>query len=570
LPILAAAPAEGGEATQPTLPAGAEAAPAAPAEPAAPGGGEGATAGSRWALDLDVDAAYQSLDVQGNRSKAFQYTVPPSAFFADRLGLTLRELGGLRYGVAEWTGVDEPRQTAGVRLQSLGPTGTGAALRYGYDRAAFFIEPSLNPRRASDREEHALIARWVPTGRGLEVRLLGESQRVDAPGLQRLSPLTGLAGLDYSVERYGPELRYPFGDGSIRLRYTREEFDDRTRFLPDAGTNLWQVSLDRFLGLETSVFASFARAEIRQDGLPGHARDERARLGVATTLLPGLHASAQYILDNFRQPNTLNAFVRDRDTFVTRLRYRPRGWLLVDGGYERTGLRRLNSPQTFIHTPRWDGGWLAVRAFPRDDITVSVRHRIRRLDDAPPAAISALPSRLPLFYDDEDQTDAQLTVALPRDIQFYANYGRNRRHNDPREVGFRYNTLNTGVSVPFSEGLSMNLDWTRQDWSGRGDPLTSDPLRLNFGRPLTSDGNSISLGLAYLLNQDTLTMNLYRFTASGGESTRSQGILLGYEPRSSGWLAPRFEIGWDDYEDRVFPGLDYQGAVFRINMARRF
>ena len=118
--------------------------------------------------------------------------------------------------------------------------------------------------------------------------------------------------------------------------------------------------------------------------------------------------------------------------------------------------------------------------------------------------------------------------------------------------------------------LSLNADWSRHDWSGRGSPVTRDPFRLNFGRPLTSDGSSVNLGLAYLAGPDRVTMNLYRFTASGGESVRSRGILLGYEPHWTGWFAPRLQIGWDDYDDRVLSGFDYSDGFVRVDLARRF
>jgi hypothetical protein len=87
---------------------------------------------------------------------------------------------------------------------------------------------------------------------------------------------------------------------------------------------------------------------------------------------------------------------------------------------------------------------------------------------------------------------------------------------------------------------------------------------------LTSDGNAFNFGFAYLSGRDTVTLNLYRFTASGGEAVRSQGIALGFEPRWVGWLAPRFQVGWDDYDDHVFSGFNNSDAFFRIDLGRRF
>jgi predicted CXXCH cytochrome family protein len=536
----------------------------------APSGDGKASAAAASLRDLEVIGSYQNLGVDGNRSKFYQYTVPPSGLFLQRLRLGFRDRQGQPTGFGEWTGLDEPRQTAALRLGRLDPLGRGSALRYSYDRAAFFIEPSLEPVVSSDRRTQALRYRWVPTHSALELRLRGDTQRVEAPGVSRLAVDRVPGSINYAVERFGPELRLPAGSGNLGIQFSRENFEDRTGAQPDAHVNLWRASYDGMVGLDTSVFASFTNASLRQDGLPGDTENRLARIGISHSIFRNLTASAQLDIQNIRKPNTFNAFVRDRDLFVTRLRYRPWTRWMVEGGYERTGLRRVNNPQTLIETPRWDGGWLALRVLPTDNITFSARHTIRRLSHAPPAVITELPSTLPLYYDKDDRTDAQLSIGLPANVLLYFNYGRDRRQNNDRQVGFLFDTWDAGVTLPLSGRLSFNADWSRQNWEGRGEPLTEDPLRLNFGQPMTSDGTAFNFGFAYLSGRDTLTLNLYRFTASGGEALRSQGIALGFEPRWVGWLSPRFQVGWDDYNDHVFSGFNNSDAFFRIDLGRRF
>jgi hypothetical protein len=229
---------------------------------------------------------------------------------------------------------------------------------------------------------------------------MGEVRRLDGPGISRLATATGPGGLRYSVERFGPGIRLPVGGGGLGVAFIRENFEDRTRVLPDAGTNLWVIDYDAFVTPKTTAFAAFSFAQINQDGITGDAENRRTRLGITSALLPRLTASAELTIDDFERPNTFNAYVRDRDVFVSRLRYRPRPGLSLEGGFERTGLRRVNNVQTFIDTPRWEGGWLSLRAMPRDGITFFARHRIRRLRHVPPALIPELPTTLPLYYDD--------------------------------------------------------------------------------------------------------------------------------------------------------------------------
>jgi predicted CXXCH cytochrome family protein len=544
--------------------------PPAPTEPApATAEDEAARTGPK-PLWVEVVGSYQGLHVHGNESKSEQYTVRPSGLFFDALRLQFRDPKRGAFGSGQWTGIDEPRQMAALRLDDLDSTGAGPSLLYGFDRAAFFIEPSPDPRNASDRETHALLLRWRRSARAPDLRFVAEKQRVDAPGVARLGSALAPGALNYDVETYAPQALFPLLGGDLRLQYTREEFDDRTRFLPSARANGWHARYDRLVGANTFVFASYGRATLEQAGLSGDAINQQTRLGAETTLLPRLTLSARLTLDDIRQPNTQNAFVQDRDLFVARLRYRPLGWLSLEGAYEREELDRLNNVQTFVHTPSWEGGWLALRAAPHEKIRLSARHRSRRLNDPPPAEIIALPSTSPLFYDEDDRTDARLTITLPRDALLYINYGQDRRQNDARDVGYRFDLWNAGVSWPVSPVLTLNADWSRQEWSGRGTALTTDPLGLNLGRSLTSDGDAVNLGLAYLVGRDRVALTAYQFRASGGESVRARGFLIGVEPQLDGWITPRFQLGWDQYDDRLLPGLDYSDFVFRVDLARRF
>jgi hypothetical protein len=538
--------------------------------PAPPGAASPRAQSRHPTAELEVVGSYQHRNPSGNRSKLWQYTVPPQGVFFDALRLGLKDSQGAPLGTGEWTGIDEPRQTAALQFDHRGPTGRGSTFRYEYDRAAFFIEPGLEAVDSSDEKKHELVWRWQPRPMGLELHVNGETRRLDAPGVSRLATATGPGALRYSVERFGPGVRLPLGGGGLGATYLRENFEDRTGFLPKAHTNAWIVDYNGFVTPKTTAFASFDFVSIRQDGLPGDAENRRTRLGVVSALLPQLTASAELNIEDFRKPNTFNAFVRDRDLFVTRLRYRPQPGLTLEGGYERTGLRRVNNAQTFIDTPRWDGGWLSLRAMPSDRITLFARHRLRRLSHAPPALIPELPSTLPLYYDDVDRTDAQLTFSLPRDALLTLGYWRDRRDNEARDVGFDSDMFSAALSMPLNRTLTFNADWSRQNWDGQGDALNNDPLGLNFGRPLTSDGEAFSLGLAYLPGRETWTLSLYRFRASGGEAVRSHGIALGYEPRWIGWGAPRLQIGWDDYDDQILSGFDYSDAFFRIDLARRF
>jgi hypothetical protein len=207
---------------------------------------------------------------------------------------------------------------------------------------------------------------------------------------------------------------------------------------------------------------------------------------------------------------------------------------------------------------------------PHRNVTLLLRHRQRRLDDIPLSDIAALPTTMPLFFDEDDRTDAQLTILLPRDALLYANYGRAKRDNDARRVGFRLNTLNLGLAMPLSQHLSFNVDWNRQNWTGRGDALNNDPLLLNFGRPPTSDGDHVNVGWVYVTGKNTVTANLYRFTSSGGESVRGRGGAIGYERFLNDRLSGRVQLVWDDYDDRVLPGFNNSDSFVRIDLIRRF
>jgi predicted CXXCH cytochrome family protein len=282
-------------------PAGESPAPEAPSPPGA----------ARQPLTVDAFGAYQNLNVSGNPSKAFQYTVPPDGLFLPALRFDYWDPRSAPVGSGQWTQIDEARQTAALRLGNLGPTGAGPALRYGYDRAAFFIEPSPDPRDSSDRKTQALLLRWLPTRRGPEARFVATGQRVEAPGVSRLATDGTPGALDYSAETYVPQVLLPLGGGNLRLQYAREEFSDRTHFLPGARSDGGFARYDRFVGTSSSLFAAFGHSSLEQGGLPGHATYQQFRVGGATVLAPRLTAMAHLTLDDISQPNTLNAYVQD-------------------------------------------------------------------------------------------------------------------------------------------------------------------------------------------------------------------------------------------------------------------
>jgi DmsE family decaheme c-type cytochrome len=519
-------------------------------------------------FDVETISSFQNLGVDGNRSKYHQYNVKPDGLFSEMLRLHLFDGTGFGFGKLLWTGVDEPGQTVALRLDSLARA--PSLLRYDYSRASFFIEPSLDPRTVSERKEHHALLRVLSPNNAPSLDFVFNRQQVDAPGLSRLTTGGVPGSLNYRTTAFGPTLRAPLAGGDLSLQYLRDTFTDDSGFLPRASTHSWQLSYDRAVGAKTTAFASLSDVRTRQSGLPGPAKNRQVRVGAVSSLLRNVTVSALLNVEDVDLPHTLNAFIVDNDSFTLRVRYHPEARLTFEGGYERVNLRRLNNPQNFVDTPEWDGGWFSVRAMPHRNVTLLLRHRQRRLDDIPLSDIAALPTTMPLFFDEDDRTDAQLTILLPRDALLYANYGRAKRDNDARRVGFRLNTLNLGLAMPLSQHLSFNVDWNRQNWTGRGDALNNDPLLLNFGRPPTSDGDHVNVGWVYVTGKNTVTANLYRFTSSGGESVRGRGGAIGYERFLNDRLSGRVQLVWDDYDDRVLPGFNNSDSFVRIDLIRRF
>jgi predicted CXXCH cytochrome family protein len=518
--------------------------------------------------EVEATGSYQTLGVDGNLSKYHQYNVKPDAFFSDSLRLKLFDKTGFGFGSLRWTGVDEPTQTFALWLDGLAPTRT--TLRYDYDRASFFIEPSLDRVTVSERRNQNFLLRLLPSDKTPALDLIGQSQRVNAPGLSRLRSGGVPGSLNYRTTSVGPQLRVPVGSGLFGFGFTHESFTDNTQFLPGASSNVWQFRYDGDIGAKTSAFASFNNALIQQSGLLGTSAVRQTQVGAVSTPTRHLTVSALLSFDDIDMPNTFNAFVTDNDALTLCVRYRPKARLLLEGGYEHSAVKRVNATHTFIDASRWDGGWLVLRAAPAPHVNFLLKHVRRRLDDPPPANVLGLATTSSLFFDEDDRTDAQLTFMLPRDAILYTSYHRTKRDNDARDVGFRLNSWNAGLSAPLSAKLSMNVDWNRQRWSGRGDVLMNDPLLLNFGRPLTSDGNYINLGLAYATGKATWTTHLYRFRSSGGESVRGRGIGIGYERPLFKQCAARLQVGWDDYEDRFLPGFDNSDSFIRLDLLRRF
>ena len=516
-------------------------------------------------FEFETVSSFQSLGAEGNLSKYDQYNVKPDGLFSDLWRFKAYDTTGLTLARAQWTGADEPRQTVGLRvdLPALG------LFRYDYDRALFFAEPSLNAVMASERKNQNLRLQFMSPKEPARLGVILQSQRVTAPGLNRLTTVGATGGLDYHTDKGGVELMTPLGSGNFYLQFFNETFDDRTNYLPHAHSVVWQMRYHSDVSARMSTFASLSSVSTRQSGLASNSKNIRTQAGVTAQLRPNLTASLRLDFNDLSLPNTLNAFVQDNDAVTARVRYRPRSRLTLEGGYEWVNVRRVNNLHTFLDNPRWNGGWLSLRATPHDHVSLFARHRVRRLSKAPPAEIAGLTEDAPLFFDEDDRTDVRVTVTLPRNALLYVNYGDTKRHNEFRESGFRFKTFDLGVAAPLSQRLSFNADWSRQDWSGSGVALTTDPLNLNFGRPLASDGDYFNLGLAYA-GKNTVTANLYRFTSSGGESVRGQGVMLGYERRLTDLISARLLLGWDDYNDNFLPGFDNSDKFIRLDFIRRF
>ncbi len=518
--------------------------------------------------EVEAVGSYQNLGTEGNLSKYHQYNVKPDGLFSNALGLRLFDKTGAQYGSARWTGLDEPGQMFALRLDRLSPS--LATLRYDYDRASFFVEPSLAPRDTSKRTNQTLLLSVLPKNKPPEIDLLVQRQRIQAPGLSRLFTGGMPGSLDYRATAIGPELRFPFAKGDVAAHYLHRTFDDFTGFLPRASINLWQARYDRDIGAKTSAFASASGIFVSQTGLQ-ETRNVLWRAGATTSPMRNLTVSALVSIEDVRNPVTANAFVLDNDSVVLRGRYRLQPRIVLEGGYEQVRIRRVNNTQTFIDTPRWSSGWFAVRAAPAQNVNFLLRQTVRRLHNAPPGAIPNLASTASLFFNDEDRTDAVLTILLPHNALLYGNYGRIQRDNDDRQVRVRVTTTNFGLALPLSSALSFNVDWNRQNWTGQGDVFAAaDPLNLNFGRPLVSDGDYVNAALTYVVGKNTWTTNLYRYTSSGGESVRGKGFWIGYERRLKDGLSARLQVGWDDYEDRILSGFDNSDSFIRVDLVRRF
>lgn len=533
--------------------------------PAEPSGMPSAKMPAVKPFEFESVSTYQTLGAEGNLSKYDQYNVKPDGLFSDLWRVKIFDVTGLGIARAQWTGADEPRQTSSVRVDLP----RAGLLRFDYDRALFFAEPSLNPVVASERKNQSLLLRLASPKEPAKLGFILRSQRVTAPGINRLTVGVTPGMLDYHTSSGGVELIAPLGTGTFYLQFLSESFEDRTQSLPRAHSAIWQVRYHNDITARTSAYASFSSISTRQSGLADRAWNIRTQAGMTTNLRPNLIASVRLDVTDVNLPNTLNAFVQDNDSVTVRLRYRPKPRLTLEGGYERVNLQRVNNLHTFIENPHWDGGWLLVRATPHDNVSLFARHRLRRLTQSPPAAIPALASDLPLFADEDNRTDMRVTITLPRNALFYLNYGDYERNNAQRQVGSRLKMLDAGVALPLSKRLSLNADWSRQNWTGWGESLTTDPLNLNLGRPLSSDGKYFNLGLAYS-GKNTLTANLYRFTSSGGESVEGRGVMLSYERRLTDLISARVVLGWDDYNDHLLPGFDNSDRFLRLDFIRRF
>jgi hypothetical protein len=521
--------------------------------------------------EVTVVAGYQNNDISGNWNKANQYVVKPNGAFIDLLGLSFDDDATYGYGKLLWAGFDEAHQKIGFDWESPITAKTRKFLKYQYDRADFFLEPSQDPVNPSDRRDQSLRYIIAPDDKRLpEITLNASQEKVYAPGIMRYAVGATPGTLSYYTQTVSPQVSMPFAGGDVTLTYSRNEFGDHTNAQPHAGTNLFQIGYDGEIGTKTQLFGSLSDVSISQSHLDGIARRRTARLGLVSQPLDNLTASLQLSAEGDDQPNTLNAYVRTNNTLIARLRYRPERMLVFEGAYERQNLRRLNNPQNYIDAPSWDGGWLSVRLNPGDRVSIFVRQRLRRLHDAPQAAIPNLENLDSLLYNKEDDTDAYLTVVLPANALFYANYNRNKRDNTARDVGSKFSQASAGVTVPLSSLLTLNADWTHQNWDGVGSVLTVDPLRLNYGLPFVSDGDYWNLGFSYLPGKDTLTGNVYRFTSSGGESVRGTGFTLNYERPMKAGVTSRLQIGKDKYNDHVLPGFNYSDSFIRIDLGRRF
>jgi hypothetical protein len=516
--------------------------------------------------EFESIVSFQNSDPTGNVSKYYQYNVKPDGLFSDLIRLRLFNPSGFRYGSLVWTGLGEARQTGALRLD-----GVRSSLTYDYDTAEFFVDPSFEPRSPSKRTTQTLRLNLTPSKSIPDLGFVLQRQRVDAPGISRLA-VGGVPGaLNYRIQSYAPELRLPLGKGVMLLQYRHETFSDYTAFLPRAKSDVWQLRYDADLGTRTTAFAAWSRTSTRQDGLSGDATNKRIRAGVTSTLSRSLTFAARFDSTDISLPNTLNAFVTNNDLFSLRLRYRPQSKLLLEGGYERVGIDRMNNEQTGVDSPRWSGGWLSLRATPCDNVSIFARHRFRSLSGAPPATISELPSTASLFFTRDDRTDLRLNVILPGDALFFVNYGRNDRDNKARQVGVELDTVDIGFVKPLSKRLLLNFNWNRQDWTGTSVAPIWNPLG-QIGaeaRPLLSDGTFVNLGLAYA-GKNTVTADLYRFTSSGGKSVRGRGMTLSYERRLSHGLGARLVFGWDDYDDDVLTFFNHSDQFVRVELMRRF
>lgn len=427
--------------------------------------------------EFESVVSFQNSDPTGNASKYYRYNVKPDGLFSGALRLRLFNTDGFRYGSVSWTGLGEARQTGALRLD-----GVRSALAYDYDTAEFYVDPSFEPRSPSERTTQTLRLNLTPSRRIPDVGFVVQRQRVEAPGISRLA-VGGVPGaLNYRNKSYGPELRLPLGSGNLLLQYRRETFSDFTAFLPHAKSDVWQLRYDTDLGERTMGTLAYARGSIRQDGLPGDATNKRLRVGVTSALTRYLTASLQFDSTDISLPNTLNAFVTNNDLFSLRLRYRPQSKWLLEGGYERVGIDRMNNLQTSVDSPRWSGAWLSLRATPAENVTMFARHRFCSLSRAPaaiivpPTGVVGTPSTASLFFDRDDRTDLRVSVTLPGDALFFVNYGRNDRDNKARQVGIQLDNLDIGFVKPLSKRLLLNFNWNRQDWTGTSIAPIWDPL----------------------------------------------------------------------------------------------
>lgn len=526
-------------------------------------------------LDLSfrgtVSGSYQSVDVDGNLSKAFQYQSPPDGLYLSEFHLSGGAASGLEIFGLSVLGYDEDPQRVNLKLCLTEPAAT---IRYRFDRSRFFVEPTVADTTSSMRAERFFRTELIWPKSPVFVVFSDRRQQVREPGIERYGP----AGeIDYDLHDQYLSATFPQPvdmDGTLRVAASRSNYQDFTTMNPDSVQDRLEVTYDLPLGSRFHGNTSVSRTFTDQAGPGNHSRIEVVRSDGFYVLRPDLTLHGTFESRDVRQPNTLSAYPRESVRGSLALDFYYTDALSFRGGYELRNVQRINQPQTFVDTPDLSQVWVEGRLDLKEQRKLSARYVRKRSNDLPPSDLTR-GGTASMYYNKEDKWDLKLTTPLTRIVRGgfgYATYQDWLRENDDRGIEYAIQTFSTGAVASPSRGLSCNVDFSRQQYSGVTGVLSGTFVDENgLERVMLSDGLSTTIGAAYQLDKLTsVSANFSRFTSSGGLGTKDQWFSVRVNRTVSKDFEFGIELATEDYDDDVTGGLNFTDKRIGVDVTARF